>query len=212
MKIPEKLTILDGAMAMDGGSISLMGKDSYGNSIQIDLDWSLEAQVNGTTKLSLNKIPLEKRSHEEEMILGVLENAEIERSEGQDSGDSASFQGAVLGEDINQYQSAIAEGPTAALRNLINRLISNVTSERHFGAEPLGKHTNNLQKFHERCSICGKPGHVHQLPGVPASDIRCEEHMQTRTFNPIKMLTNVVLYLGMGLLLYFVFILAKKLF
>ena len=118
----------------------------------------------------------------------------------------------MAGEDINQYLSAIEEGPRAALRNLIDRLISNVTSERHFGAEPLDKHTDNLQKLHGLCSICGKPGYVHQLPGVPVSDICCEEHAQARTFNPISMLINLIVLLGMGLLLYFVFILVKKLF
>ena len=72
MNIPQKLTIHDGAMAMDGGSISLMGKDQFGNIMEILLDWSLEAQTNGTTKLNLNKMPLEKRSREEETLLDVL--------------------------------------------------------------------------------------------------------------------------------------------
>lgn len=212
MKIPQKLTILDGAMGMDGGSISLMGKDPYGNVIQISLDWSLEAQVNGTTKLSLNGIPVEKRSREEERLLDVLENAEIQISEGYESGDSGSFQGVALGEDINQYLSSIEEEPNAAVRNLIEQLIANVTSERHSGVEPLGNQTNKLPEFQGPCSICGKPGYVHQLPGLPVSDIRCEKHTRTRTFNPIIMSLNLVVLLGVGLLIYFVFILIKKLF
>ena len=79
MNIPQKLTILDGAMAMDGGSISLIGKDPSGNIMEISLDWSLEAQINGTTKLNLNKMPLEKRSREEEKLLNALKNSEIQQ-------------------------------------------------------------------------------------------------------------------------------------
>ncbi len=65
MNIPVKLIIFDGATAMDGGSISLTGKDPSGHIIQIVLDWSLDAQINGTADLRLNKILLEKRSPEE---------------------------------------------------------------------------------------------------------------------------------------------------
>ena len=212
MKIPEKLTILDGAMAMDGGSIILMGKDPHGNAIQINLDWSIDAQVNGTTKLSLNNIPFEKKSPEEKKLLEVLENAEIQKSEGQDSGDSGPFQGAALGEDINQYLNAMAEGPTAALRNLIDRLISNVMSELHCGPGAPEKQTNKANEFHGPCSICGKPGYVQAHPSEPVSVIRCEEHSGTRTFNPISFLVNVIVLLGIGTLLYLVFVLVKKLF
>jgi hypothetical protein len=212
MKILEKLIILDGAMAMDGGSISLMGKDFHGNAIQIDLDWSLDAQINGTTKLSLNKIPLEKKSREEEKFLKILDKAEIQLSEEQGRRDSEPIQGAAWGEDINQYLSGIAEGAEAALRNLIDQLISNVTSKRHVGVEPLNKQTDNEREFDGPCSICGKPGYVQAHPSDPVSVIRCEEHSGTRTFNPISILMNVIVLLGIGLLLYLVFILVKKLF
>ena len=211
MKIPEKLTITDGAMAMDGGSIVLRGKDSNGNDVHIELDWSLDAQVNGTTKLSLNNTPLEKRSCEEEKFLEVLGNAVIQRSEGQDSSDSASFQGAALGEDINQYLNAMAEGPTAALKNLIERLISTVMSERYYESGSNEKQVKKAKEFHGPCDICGEPGYVQAHPNEPVSVIRCEEHSGTRTFNPISILVNLIVLLFIGGTLYLVFVIVKKL-
>jgi len=136
MHIPQKLTILDGAMAMDGGSISLLGKDQSGNIVKISLGWSLEAQANGTVKLSLNKMSVEKRSSEEEKLLGVLKNADIQYSE---APTSPPAERAALGEDISEYTNAIENGPESALRRLNNQLISNVRSEIYTGAEPLSK-------------------------------------------------------------------------
>ena len=102
MTIPEKLTITDGAMAMDGGSISLRGKDQSGNIKEISLDWSLEAQVNNTAKLIFNKMTLEKRSLEEEKLLHALKNAEIQSSEALERGTSTPTKRVALGEDLKK--------------------------------------------------------------------------------------------------------------
>jgi len=131
MHIPQKLTILDGAIALDGGSISLLGKDQSGNTVNISRDWSLEAQTNCAVKLYLNKMPIEKRSLEEERLLDVLKNAEIQLSEEIEQRTTSPAERAVLGEDINEYTSTIEDGPETAVRRLIEQLISNVRSETY---------------------------------------------------------------------------------
>jgi hypothetical protein len=57
------------------------------------------------------------------------------------------------------------------------------------------------RKFDGPCTLCGKPGYVQALPGVPVSDIRCEDCARIHTFNPIAMLMPVVMILGIGLLI-----------
>lgn len=212
MNIPQKLTILDGAMAMDGGSIALMGKDQAGNIMEISLDWSLEAQANCTTTLNLNKMSLEKRSREEEKLLDVLKDAKIQSSDAPEQRASRPTKKVALGEDINNYLNTIEDGPEAALRQLIDHLISSVMSETYTRAQPLNNTQEKSREFDGPCSLCGKPGYVQALPGAPVSDIRCEDCAQIRTFNPIAMLMNVVIILGMGLLIYFVIFLVKRLF
>lgn len=131
MRIPQQLTVVDGAMATDGGSVCLMGHDQPGNSIEIDLDWSIEAQRSGTAQLRLNKIPVGKRSVDEEKLLGVLKSAAIRHSQAQKRPASAPPERIVLGGDIKEYMDATDDGPEAALRSLIGRLVSNVMSEAY---------------------------------------------------------------------------------
>ena len=212
MNIPQKLTIHDGAMAMDGGSISLTGKDQAGNIMEISLDWSLEAQTNGTAQLNLNKMPLEKRSREEEKLLGVLNNAKIQSSDAPEQRASRPTKRFAPEEDINKYLNAMEDGPEAALRQLIDQLISKVMSETYTRAEPLNQKLEKSREFDGPCSLCGKPGYVQALPGAPVSVIRCEDCAQIRTFNPIAIMMNVVMIVGMGLLIYLIIFLVKKIF
>gem|GEM_PF-1001388 len=203
--IPDSLTILNGAMAMDVGSINLLGLDSGGNAFQIYLDWSLDAQAAGTTTLSLNNIPLEKGSPEEKRLLEVLASAEIQFPEQQGSEEPAPIQGAIMGEDINQYLDAINAGPEAALENLVGRLITNVKSKLHAGTRPSDKKKEPVETYDGACDICGRPGYVQAHPSEPISVVRCEEHSGTRTFNPISILFNTVVLLGFGLLLFLIY-------
>ena len=212
MNIPQKLTIYDGAMAMDGGSISLMGIDPSGNIMEIGLDWSLDDQINGTTKLYLNNMPLGKRSREEEKLLDALKNSDIQPAEASEPRDSTPNQRIALGEDTQNYLDAIETGPEAALRKLLDQLIAKVMSETYTRAKPLNKTLDKSSEFDGPCSLCGKPGYVQALPGAPVSDIRCEDCAQIRTFNPISILMNIVVMLGMGLLIFFIVFLFKRLF
>jgi len=204
-RIPENLTILNGAMAMDGGSISLLGLDAVGNNVHIDLDWSLEAQANGTTELRINGIPLEKGSAEESRLLEILGAAEIQYPDQKGQVKPAPIHGAALGDDISQYLNAIDKGPEAALENLVGRLIANVMSELHAGTRPPEKKKETVEKYHGACDICGRPGYVQAHPSEPISVIRCEEHSGTRTINPIRIMFNTVVLLILGLLIFLIY-------
>jgi len=204
-RIPDNLTILNGAMAMDGGSISLLGLDAAGNKVQIDLDWSLDAKANGTTELRINGIPLEKGSAEESRLLEILGAAEIQYPDQKGQEKPAPIHGAALGEDISLYLNAIDEGPEAALENLVGRLIANVMSELHAGTRSPEKKKESVEKYHGACDICGRPGYVQAHPSEPISVIRCEEHSGTRTINPIRIMFNTVVLLILGLLLFLIY-------
>jgi hypothetical protein len=61
------------------------------------------------------------------------------------------------------------------------------------------------QQFDGPCSVCGKPGHVQQIPGVPASGCFCEDHVPTGTIKPLHALIVLGLLLGLGWLIYIIF-------
>ena len=71
------IIIEQGAMALDGGSIWLQGKDEKGRRLSILLDWSIASQQNGTTSLTVNGITIEKGSYEEKNFLERLKRPGI---------------------------------------------------------------------------------------------------------------------------------------
>ncbi len=64
-------------------------------------------------------------------------------------------------------------------------------------------------KFDGPCDVCGKPGYVQQIPGVPVSGCFCDEHVPT---GPpiISVLFNLtilmILFSVIGGVIYFFFI------
>jgi hypothetical protein len=74
---PTSLTIVDGAVASDGGSIALRGVTPADEDLHFHLDWSLDAQARNTTQLSVNGMPVPKGSPEEAAWLALIRNAEI---------------------------------------------------------------------------------------------------------------------------------------
>ena len=58
------------------------------------------------------------------------------------------------------------------------------------------------REFDGPCSVCGKPGYVQNLPGVPASACFCEDHVPRGTIQPIHILIALGLLLGLGWLIY----------
>lgn len=130
MEYPKSIVIEQGALCMDGGSIILEGRDPAGEKVSIDLDWSLEAQENGTAELNFNGRAVPKRSPEEEQVLELLRNAVIEPSEDEEEGgERLSEKRLVRGWDIEEFVDAIDGGSVAALSVLVRQVIDKVSSE-----------------------------------------------------------------------------------
>jgi ribosomal protein L7/L12 len=70
--------ITNGAMATDGGSISLTGVDPEGAPLSVFLDWSINAQRTGTRRLEVNGHPLAIGSIEEVQFLQLLTTATVQ--------------------------------------------------------------------------------------------------------------------------------------
>jgi hypothetical protein len=68
------------------------------------------------------------------------------------------------------------------------------------------KHLRTLQGLDGPCSVCGKPGYVRQIPGVPASGCFCENHVPSGTIKPIHIFIALGLFLGFGWLIYTLFL------
>ncbi len=64
-------------------------------------------------------------------------------------------------------------------------------------------------KFDGPCDVCGQPGYVQQIPGVPVSGCFCDEHAPTGP--PIisllfNLITYVIVFSVIGWLIYIFFI------
>jgi len=53
------------------------------------------------------------------------------------------------------------------------------------------------------CSVCGKPGYVQSLPGVPVSSCYCDEHVSDFVLKPISFVFFLILLVFLGWLIYF---------
>jgi hypothetical protein len=210
MNIPQRLTISDGAMAMDGGSIALSGKDPSGKIWEVLLDWSIDGQINGTTALKLNQIPLEKRSAAEEHLLNVLRKARIEPFETPAPENPSATQRAALGPDINQYMRAIEAGPEAALQKLIDQLIANVMSDVYAKTPQHQEKAAPLKEHAPSCDLHEKPSRAQPLPGKPLSATRYEIDAPRHSFNPIEILMSLVSLAALGLLIYAALFIIRK--
>jgi hypothetical protein len=71
--------------------------------------------------------------------------------------------------------------------------------------EPMKNQLRKSQECDTPCSVCGKPGYVQQLPGVPVSSCFCDDHVPDFTIQPIHILIALGLLLGLGWLMYTLF-------
>lgn len=71
--------ITNGAIATDGGSISLTGVDSSGAPLTVFLDWSIKSQREGTRQLHVNGEPVAWGSPDEVRWLQELTTARVEQ-------------------------------------------------------------------------------------------------------------------------------------
>ena len=139
MNIPSTITILNGAFATDGGSISLRLSDPHGSKHNVLLSQHLlpysgfpGERIPG--RLFFNGSLVEIRSKDELAIISALKKATIETPTPKKSRFNpldTEQPGMIVGDDIKNYYSKIAEGPEAALRHLVCSLISYVESEEY---------------------------------------------------------------------------------
>jgi hypothetical protein len=46
-----------------------------------------------------------------------------------------------------------------------------------------------------KCSVCGRPGRVRTLPGVPASGCYCDDHAPTFALKPLPVVVTIIVLL-----------------
>ncbi len=139
MNIPERITILDGAFAMDGGSISLRISDPDDHEHSVLLSQHLLPPSGHTGehkpgRLYFDGRIIEIRSVEEASIISVLRQADVEIMAAPISRVNAidtDQHVMIIGEDIKAYYSKIAEGPESALKHLVTELIEYVESKEY---------------------------------------------------------------------------------
>jgi hypothetical protein len=72
------LTITMGAVAADGGSISLQAVDQQGATISFYLQWSIMSQQDGTAQFYVNSKAIPKGSKEEATWLSLVRSAKVQ--------------------------------------------------------------------------------------------------------------------------------------
>ncbi len=139
MEIPAVITVLEGAFATDGGSISLLLEDGEGQRHNVLLTQHLLPVIESpgarrSGRLYFNGTIVEVRSEDELAIISSLKIAGIKAPApaGNPSNTFANSQpGMTVGDDITDYFTKIAEGPEAALLYLVREVIGYVESEEY---------------------------------------------------------------------------------
>jgi len=125
------LTISNGAMCMDGGSVYLEGTDATGRMMRISLDWSIAAQQAGETSLTIDGMKLQPGSVEEMEWIDTLRCARIAGADATSGVPSPSPKRIVLAADAKAYLEAMDQGPRSALSALLDDLLQKLQSPLH---------------------------------------------------------------------------------
>ncbi|MDI1447931.1 hypothetical protein [Polyangium sp. 6x1] len=132
-RLPTTLRITNGAMAMDGGSLTLHAVDQDGARVELFLDWSIRSHQEGKTQFYANGQPVPRGAPEEarwlSLIGGSVPKPHTTRPTSEESGRSS--KGVILAEDAAGYFNAIEQGPASALAHLASRLVSLVSSQAY---------------------------------------------------------------------------------
>ena len=135
MEIPEALIVEEGAYASDGGSTYLRVRDGAGTQHNIVL-W----QHLFTEKPDRKKLPgrlyfdgslLAVRSGEERRLVRALRAARQDTPCTEDRSNNEPGPGLIVGKDLQDYHSKIAEGPAAARAHLVQGIVDWVESEEY---------------------------------------------------------------------------------
>lgn len=130
--MPTRLTIINGAVASDGGSIGLETINEQGKTIRLFLDWSIAAQQNGTTHIRIDENRIEKGTEEERLWLTLLQEALIhgENDPQEHNRVQTTMSGIILPPDIRNHFEALRIDAAYELRFLVIRFIMLAMSER----------------------------------------------------------------------------------
>ena len=85
LRIPAKITIVGSRYYLDGGTVALLAITDEGNECTIQLNQSVFAGGDDPGRLLFNNELIEVRSAEEHQIVALLETAEIELEEEEES-------------------------------------------------------------------------------------------------------------------------------
>lgn len=147
--MPTRLTIINGAVASDGGSIDLEAIDEQGKAISLFLDWSIAAQQNGTTHIRIAENRIEKGTEEECLWLTLLQEASIhgENDPQEHNRVQTTVSGIILPPDIRNHFEALRIDDAYELRFLVIRFVMLALSERFVdpqGAEAIRDKVRSL--------------------------------------------------------------------
>jgi hypothetical protein len=135
VNITGALTILNCAMAMDGGSKALMAMDDTGQEIRFYIPQHVIqenfSRNNIPGRLHVNNKPIEVRSDEENEIVRLLKEAKIKFTSPSKKPDLESANRIIIGDDIKDYFSAVEKGPDHALAFMVKEIIDFVSSEEY---------------------------------------------------------------------------------
>lgn len=132
MNVPESLTIVDGALAMDGGSIFLKAIDDGRRQHTIFLNWAIAAQKEGGTSLWVDDQPLTKQSHGEGEWVRAIASAQIVPAEAPyPSGERISANPLMLAKDAEAVLTAGERSVVDGLTALRDSLLQKVRSPGH---------------------------------------------------------------------------------
>lgn len=114
---------------MDGGSVSLEAIDTTGRLLRITLDWSIDAQRRGATRLAVDGLEIRPGSAEEAGLIESLRGAQVTGAD--EPADIPPPKRVAFARDAKAYLEAIDRGPRSALSALRDDLLRKVESPVH---------------------------------------------------------------------------------
>lgn len=133
MDAPNDVTVADGAFATDGGSISLVLTEPGGRRHTLLLTqhllprWDPNGPLLGRIYFDGELVPV--RSEAEARLLKALRTAGFPEEKPRHGRPPRGSPGMVVGEDIKAFMGKVEEGPTAALRHLVESVLRYVESD-----------------------------------------------------------------------------------
>lgn len=116
---------------MDGGSVYLEATDATGRLLRISLNWSIDAQRKGATRLTIDGVEVRPGSADETEWIECLQRAQIAAADDPATVSPPPAKRVVLAADAKTYFAAIDQGPRSALSALRDDLLRKIKSPAH---------------------------------------------------------------------------------